>query len=211
MKIRLVALLGFALSISAMAADKNTLLNVSYDVAREFYEKYNALFIEQYKQKSGQAVKINQSHAGSTKQARAVVDGLEADVVTMNQTTDVDFIAERGRNLVAKDWRKKFPNNASPYTSTMAIMVRKGNPKGIKDWDDLAKPGVGVVIPNPKTAGNGRYSYLAMWAFAKEKFGGDEAKIKHLLTSIFKNVPFLDTGGREPPRRLCNVESVMRC
>jgi sulfate transport system substrate-binding protein len=114
----------------------------------------------------------------------------------MNQTTDVDFIAERGRNLVAKDWRKKFPHNASPYTSTMAIMVRKGNPKGIKDWDDLAKPGVGVVIPNPKTAGNGRYSYLAMWAFAKEKFGGDEAKIKQLLAGIFKNVPVLDTGGR---------------
>jgi sulfate/thiosulfate transport system substrate-binding protein len=185
-----------ALASGAWAADKSTLLNVSYDVAREFYEQYNALFIDQYKQKTGQAVKINQSHAGSTKQARAVVDGLEADVVTMNQTTDVDFIAERGRNLVVKEWRTKFPHNASPYTSTMAIMVRKGNPKGIKDWDDLAKPGVGVVIPNPKTAGNGRYSYLAMWAFAKEKFGGDEAKIKELLAGIFKNVPVLDTGGR---------------
>ena len=185
-----------AMSVGSFAADKNTLLNVSYDVAREFYEEYNALFIAEHKKKTGQAVKINQSHAGSTKQARAVVDGLEADVVTMNQTTDVDFIAERGRNLVAKDWRTKFPHNASPYTSTMAIMVRKGNPKGIKDWDDLAKPGVGVVIPNPKTAGNGRYSYLAMWAFAKERFGGDEAKIKAWLASIFKNVPVLDTGGR---------------
>src|SRR5688500_9098845 len=180
----------------AFAADKNTLLNVSYDVAREFYEKYNALFIDDYKKKTGRAVKINQSHAGSTKQARAVIDGLEADVVTMNQPTDVDTIAEKGRNLVVKDWRKKFPHNASPYTSTMALMVRKGNPKGIKDWDDLARPGVGVVIPNPKTAGNGRYSYLAMWAFAKEKFGGDEAKIKSFLSSIFKNVPVLDTGGR---------------
>ncbi|HEX7858888.1 MAG TPA: sulfate ABC transporter substrate-binding protein [Verrucomicrobiae bacterium] len=185
-----------ALSSGSFAADKNTLLNVSYDVAREFYEKYNALFIEDYKKKTGRTIKVNQSHAGSTKQARAVVDGLEADVVTMNQTTDVDFVAERGRNLMSKDWRKKFPHNASPYTSTMAIMVRKGNPKGIKDWDDLAKPGISVVIPNPKTAGNGRYSYLAMWAFAKEKFGGDEAQIKKLLTGIFKNVPVLDTGGR---------------
>jgi sulfate transport system substrate-binding protein len=198
MTMRVIAILGAvaALASGSFAADKNTLLNVSYDVAREFYEEYNALFVDHYKKKTGQTVKINQSHAGSTKQARAVVDGLEADVVTMNQTTDVDFIAERGRNLVVKDWRNKFPSNASPYTSTMAIMVRKGNPKGIKDWDDLAKPGVGVVIPNPKTAGNGRYSYLAMWAFAKEKFGGDEAKIKALLAGIFKNVPVLDTGGR---------------
>jgi len=198
MKLRIVAVLAAvaAFTSGAFAADKNTLLNVSYDVAREFYEKYNALFIEEYKKKTGRAVKINQSHAGSTKQARAVIDGLEADVVTMNQPTDVDVIAEKGRNLVVKDWRKKFPHNASPYTSTMALMVRKGNPKGIKDWDDLAKPGVGVVIPNPKTAGNGRYSYLAMWAFAKEKFGGDEAKIKSFLFSIFKNVPVLDTGGR---------------
>ena len=195
---KVVAMLAAAAALSAgtFAADKNTLLNVSFDVARELYEDYNALFIAHYEEEKGQAVKINQSHAGSTKQARAVVDGLEADVVTMNQTTDVDFIAERGRNLVAKDWRKKFPHNASPYTSTMAIMVRKGNPKAIKDWDDLAKPGVGVVIPNPKTAGNGRYSYLAMWAFANEKFGGDEAKIKTLLSSIFRNVPVLDTGGR---------------
>jgi sulfate transport system substrate-binding protein len=114
----------------------------------------------------------------------------------MNQPTDVDVIAERGRNLVAKDWRKKFPHNASPFASTMAIMVRKGNPKGIKDWDDLAKAGVGVVIPNPKTAGNGRYSYLAMWSFAKEKFNNDEAKMKAFLASIFRNVPVLDTGGR---------------
>lgn len=194
---RVVALLASvaALAVGTFAADKNTLLKVSYDVAREFYEQYNALFIEQYKQKTGREVKINQSHAGSTKQARAVVDGLEADVVTMNQTTDVDFIAERGRNLLAKDWRNKFPHNASPYTSTMAIMVRKGNPKGIKDWHDLAKAGVGVVIPNPKTAGNGRYTYLAMWAFAKEKFG-DEGKIRSFLAAVFKNVPVLDTGGR---------------
>ena len=184
---KVVAMLAAAAALSAgtFAADKNTLLNVSFDVARELYEDYNALFIAHYEEEKGQAVKINQSHAGSTKQARAVVDGLEADVVTMNQTTDVDFIAERGRNLVAKDWRKKFPHNASPYTSTMAIMVRKGNPKAIKDWDDLAKPGVGVVIPNPKTAGKGRYSYLALWAFAKESLGGGAARFKELLGGMW--------------------------
>jgi sulfate/thiosulfate-binding protein len=198
MKLKILGLIAAvaAFTGNALAADKDTLLNVSYDVAREFYEKFNVLFIEDYKKKTGRPVTINQSHAGSTKQARAVIDGLEADVVTMNQPTDVDSIAEKGRNLVVKDWRTKFPHNASPYSSTMAFMVRKGNPKGIKDWDDLARPGVGVVIPNPKTAGNGRYSYLAMWAFAKEKFGGDEAKIKSFLSSIFKNVPVLDTGGR---------------
>lgn len=189
-------LMAAAVVSGALAADNNTLLNVSYDVAREFYEEYNPLFIEHFKQKSGRAIKVNQSHAGSTKQARAVIDGLEADVVTMNQPTDVDAIAERGRNLVAKDWRAKFPHNGSPYTSTMAFMVRKGNPKGIKDWDDLGKSGVAVVVPNPKTAGNGRYSYLAAWAFGHQKFNGDEKKIKELLASIFKNVPVLDTGGR---------------
>jgi sulfate/thiosulfate-binding protein len=188
--------LASAMASGVFAADKNSLLNVSYDVAREFYEQYNALFIEHYKKKTGRTVKINQSHAGSSKQARAVIDGLEADVVTMNQVTDVDAIAEKGRGLVVKDWRKKFPHEASPYTSTMAIMVRKGNPKGIKDWSDLAKPGISVVIPNPKTAGNGRYSYLAAWASAKEKFGGDEKKIREMLSGIFRNVPVLDTGGR---------------
>jgi sulfate/thiosulfate-binding protein len=194
---RILALvLGAAFIGNLFAADKNTLLNVSYDVAREFYEEYNQLFIAEHKQKTGQAVKVNQSHAGSTKQARAVIDGLEADVVTMNQPTDVDAIAEKGRGLVARDWRKKFPHNASPYTSTMAFMVRRGNPKRIKDWDDLTKSGTTVVIPNPKTAGNGRYSYLAAWAFAKEKFNGDEKKIREFLSGIFKNVPVLDTGGR---------------
>jgi sulfate/thiosulfate-binding protein len=191
---RLVVML--AAAISLQAADKNTLLNVSYDVARELYEGYNPLFIKYYKEKTGETVTIKQSHAGSTKQARAVIDGLDADVVTMNQPTDVDAIAEKGRGLVAKDWRAKFPNNAAPYTSTMAFMVRAGNPKGIKDWDDLAKPGVSVVIPNPKTAGNGRYSYLGMWQFAAEKFNGDQEKIKGFLANIFKNVPVLDTGGR---------------
>jgi sulfate/thiosulfate-binding protein len=185
-----------ALASGLLAADKNALLNVSYDVAREFYAEYNPLFVQHYKTKTGRIVKINQSHAGSTKQARAVIDGLEADVVTMNQPTDVDAIAEKGRGLVVKDWRSKFPHNASPYTSTMAFMVRKGNPKGIKDWDDLARPGIAIAIPNPKTAGNGRYSYLAAWAFAQEKFGGDEKKVRAFLSSLFKNVPVLDSGGR---------------
>lgn len=191
-----ILLLAIAAAATIQAADKNTLLNVSYDVAREFYEGYNPLFIKYWKEKSGQTVTINQSHAGSTKQARAVIDGLDADVVTMNQPTDVDAIAEKGRGLVPKDWRTKFPNNAAPYTSTMAFMVRAGNPKGIKDWDDLAKAGISIVIPNPKTAGNGRYSYLAMWQFASEKFGGDQAKIKQFLANVFRNVPVLDTGGR---------------
>ncbi|MGV3772023.1 MAG: sulfate ABC transporter substrate-binding protein [Verrucomicrobiales bacterium] len=187
------ALLGLA--VTAQAADQK-LLNVSFDVARELYQEYNPLFIKHWKEKTGKDITVNQSHAGSTKQARAVIDGLEADVMTMNQPTDIDAVAERGRNLIPKDWRKRFPNNAAPYTSTMVFMVRKGNPKGIKDWDDLIKPGVAIVIPNPKTAGNGRYSYLAAWAFASEKFNKDEAKIKEFMAKIFKNVPVLDTGGR---------------
>lgn len=192
-----LTLLAFAAAVStALAADKNTLLNASYDVAREVYQDYNPLFIEHFKAKTGRTVKVNQSHAGSSKQARSVIDGLEADVVTMNQPTDVDAIAQKGRGLVAKNWREKFPHGASPYSSTMAFMVRKGNPKGIKDWDDLTRPGVAVVIPNPKTAGNGRYSYLGAWAFAEARFNKDQAKIKDFMAGIFKNVPILDTGGR---------------
>jgi sulfate transport system substrate-binding protein len=178
-----------------VAAANNSLLNVSYDVAREVYEEYNPLFIKHYQEKTGVTPKITQSHAGSSKQARAVIDGLEADVVTMNQTTDIEAIVTKGRGLVSKDWRTKFPNNAAPYTSTMAFMVRKGNPKQIKDWDDLIKPGVAVVVPNPKITGNGRYSYLAAWAFANEKFK-DERKVKEFMTALFKNVPVLDSGGR---------------
>jgi sulfate transport system substrate-binding protein len=184
-----------AFTASVIAADQK-LLNVSYDVARELYQEYNPFFQKHWKEKSGKDAVINQSHAGSTKQARAVIDGLEADVLTMNQPTDIDAVAEKGRNLVRKDWRTRFPNNASPYSSTMVIMVRKGNPKGIKDWDDLIKPGVAIVIPNPKTAGNGRYSYLAAWAFAASKFNNDEGKIKDFMGKLFKNVPVLDTGGR---------------
>ena len=184
--------LGAALPLSASAATPE-LLNVSYDVARELYKDINPAFIAAYKQQTGQTVAIKQSHGGSSKQARAVADGLEASVVTMNQANDIDMLAERG--LVAKDWAKKFPNNAAPYYSTMVYLVRKGNPKGIHDWADLAKPDVKVVIPNPKTAGNGRYTYLAAWGSVVKK-GGNEAQARDLVGKIFKNVPVLDAGGR---------------
>src|SRR3990167_4106039 len=154
-------LASLALAASGVASAQNQLLNVSYDVAREFYKDYNAAFAAHYKKTTGQDVKIDQSHAGSSAQARAVNDGLAADVVTMNTTTDVQFLADSG--VVAKDWTKKFPHDASPTTSTMLFLVRNGNPKGIRDWDDLIKPGVQVIVVNPKTGGNGRYAYLAAW------------------------------------------------
>jgi len=184
--------LGAALPVTASAASTE-LLNVSYDVARELYKDINPAFIAAWKQQTGQTVSIKQSHGGSSKQARAVADGLEASVVTMNQANDIDMLAERG--LVAKDWAKKFPNNAAPYYSTMVYLVRKGNPKGIRNWDDLAKPGVQVIIPNPKTAGNGRYTYLAAWGSVLKK-GGNDAQARELVGRIFKNVPILDAGGR---------------
>jgi sulfate transport system substrate-binding protein len=180
------------LPLTVRAADPE-LLNVSYDVARELYKEINPAFIAEWKKKTGETVTINQSHGGSSKQARAVADGLEASVVTMNQANDIDMLAERG--LVAPDWAKKFPNGAAPYYSTMVFLVRKGNPKQIKDWSDLGKPGVKVVIPNPKTAGNGRYTYLAAWGSVLKK-GGNEAQARDLTGRIFKNVPVLDGGGR---------------
>jgi sulfate transport system substrate-binding protein len=181
-----------ALPLSVRAADVQ-LLNVSYDVARELYKEINPAFIAEWKKTTGETITINQSHGGSSKQARSVADGLEASVVTMNQANDIDMLAERG--LVAPDWAKKFPNGAAPYYSTMVFLVRKGNPKQIKDWGDLAKPGVKVVIPNPKTAGNGRYTYLAAWGSVIKK-GGSEAQARELVGKIFKNVPVLDAGGR---------------
>lgn len=184
--------LGGALPLHASAADTE-LLNVSYDVARELYKEVNPAFIAAYKQQTGQTVEIKQSHGGSSKQARAVADGLQASVVTMNQANDIDLLAARG--LVAKDWAKKFPNNAAPYYSTMVFLVRKGNPKQVRDWQDLARPGVANIIPNPKTAGNGRYTYLAAWGSVIKK-GGTEAQARDLVTKIFKNVPILDGGGR---------------
>ena len=181
-----------ALPLSASAASTE-LLNVSYDVARELYKDINPAFIAAWKQQTGQTISIKQSHGGSGKQARAVADGLEASVVTMNQANDIDMLAERG--LVAKDWARKFPNNAAPYYSTMVYLVRKGNPKGIRNWEDLARPGVQVIIPNPKTAGNGRYTYLAAWGSVLKK-GGNDVQARALVGRIFKNVPILDAGGR---------------
>ena len=191
--------LAFALGTAAVSvvvpaqAAEVELLNVSYDVARELYKDVNPAFIAAWKKSSGETVTIKQSHGGSSKQARAVADGLPASVVTMNQANDIDMLADRG--LVAADWAKKFPNNAAPYYSTMVFLVRKGNPKQIRDWADLAKPGVQVVIPNPKTAGNGRYTYLAAWGSVIKK-GGNEAQARDLVARIFKNVPVLDGGGR---------------
>jgi len=189
-----VAALLAAVLLPTAALAQKTLLNVSYDVAREYYKDYNPVFIDYWKKKSGETLSVNQSHAGSTPQARAVADGLDADVVTMNQATDVEFLA--GKGVVAKDWAKRFPNGAAPNYSTMIFLVRKGNPKGIKDWDDLVKPGVQVVIPNPKTAGNGRYTYLAAWAYALKKHNGSEVQAREFAKALFRNVPVLDTGGR---------------
>jgi sulfate transport system substrate-binding protein len=182
-----------ALSTTVQAAGP-ALLNVSYDVAREFYKDYNAAFIKHWKATAGEDVTINQSHGGSSKQARAVIDGLEADVVTMNQSSDIDAIADRAKLLPA-DWAKRLPNNAAPTSSTTVILVRKGNPKGIKDWSDLAKPGVSVVIPNPKITGNGRYTYVAAWG-AAIKSGKSPAQAREMVQAIFANVPVFDGGGR---------------
>ena len=174
-------------------ASAQTLLNGSYDVAREFYKDYNAAFVTHYKKTTGKDVKIDQSHAGSSAVARSVADGLDADVVTMNTSTDIDFLAEVG--VVAKDWSKRFPDNASPTTSTMLFLVRNGNPKGIKDWDDLIKPGMQVVVVNPKTGGNGRYAYLGAWGYVKKK-GGSDAEAADFVAKLYKNVPVLASGGR---------------
>jgi sulfate transport system substrate-binding protein len=187
------ALATLALSVSALASAQ-TLLNASYDVAREFYKDYNAAFVTHYKKATGKDVKIDQSHAGSSAQARAVNDGLDADVVTMNTTTDIEFLASKG--LVAPDWTKRFPGNASPTTSTMLFLVRNGNPKNIKDWDDLIKPGVQVIVVNPKTGGNGRMAYLAAWGSVRKK-GGTDAQAAEYVSKLYKNVPVLAKGGRD--------------
>ena len=188
-----IALLA-ALSLAGLAAQAQTLLNASYDVAREFYKDYNAAFVAHYKKTTGKDVKIDQAHGGSSAQARAVNDGLDADVVTMNTTTDVDFLASTG--VVAKDWQKRFPNNASPTTSTMLFLTRNGNPKNIKDWDDLTKPGIQVIVVNPKTGGNGRMAYLAAWGYAKKK-GASDAQAAEFVGKLYKNVPVLAKGGRD--------------
>jgi sulfate transport system substrate-binding protein len=179
--------------IGLVAAD-TSLLNVSYDVTREFYKDYNAAFVRQWKRRTGETITVNQSHGGSSKQARAVADGLEADVITMNQANDIDLLVERG-GLVAADWQKRLPNNSVPYTSTTVFLVRKGNPKGIRDWDDLVKPGTAVIIPNPKTSGNGRYTYLAAWGYTIRN-GGKPDDAREFVARLFRNVPILDSGGR---------------
>ena len=192
----LIAALIAAVSLSGgLARADATLLNVSYDVTRELYKDINPAFIKAWQAKGGEKLTINQSHGGSSRQAMSVAAGLEADVVTMNQSTDIDILVERG-GLVAKDWRKRFPNGAAPYTSTSVFLVRKGNPKNIKDWDDLVKPGVAVIVPNPKTSGNGRYTYLAAWGYAKQLKGGSDASAKDFVKRLFANVPILDGGGR---------------
>lgn len=184
----------FALAASSWASAEVSLLNVSYDVAREFYKDINPAFAAHYKKTTGKDVTVTQSHAGSSAQARAVADGLAADVVTMNTTTDVDFLAERG--VVAKDWRKRFPHNAAPTRSTMLFLVRNGNPKGIKDWNDLVKPGVKVIVVNPKTGGNGRMAYLAAWGYVRST-GGTDAQAAEFVRKLYQNVPVLARGGRD--------------
>ena len=195
LKSTLVATLALGLSAAAVSARADTtLLNVSYDVTREFYKEYNQAFTKQWKQTTGESVTVNQSHGGSSKQAGSVIAGLAADVITMNQASDIDILAERG-GLVPADWALRLPNNSAPTTSVTVILVRKGNPKAIKDWADLAKPGVSVVIPNPKTSGNGRYTYLAAWG-SVIKSGGKPEQAKALVTQLFANVPVFDGGGR---------------
>jgi sulfate transport system substrate-binding protein len=189
----LVGALAFIHPLTAAAEDV-TLLNVSYDPTRELYADFNQAFAKHWKEKTGQTVTIQQSHGGAGKQARAVIDGLEADVVTLALAYDIDAIAEKA-GLFPKDWQARLPNNSSPYTSTIVFLVRKGNPKGIKDWDDLVKEGVSVITPNPKTSGGARWNYLAAWAYAKKKLGSDEGA-KDFVTKLYKNVAVLDSGAR---------------
>ena len=171
------------------------LLNVSYDPTRELYDEFNQAFAKYWREKTGQKVSVNQSHGGSGKQARAVIDGLEADVVTLALSMDIDMIVERA-GLIDKSWRSRLPKGSAPYTSTIVFLVRKGNPKNIQDWDDLARPGLSVITPNPKTSGGARWNYLAAWGYANKKFSGSEKKILEFVAAIYKNVPVLDTGAR---------------
>ena len=172
-----------------------TLLNVSYDPTREFYVDFNKAFAKHWKANTGQDVTVKQSHGGSGKQARSIIDGLQADVATLALAGDTDALVTHGA-LIPKDWQKRLPHNSSPYTSTIVLVVRAGNPKGIKDWDDLVKPGVKVITPNPKTSGGARWNYLAAWEYAKRKAGGDDAKAKAFVAQLYQNVPVLDTGAR---------------
>lgn len=186
----------FAAAIpGAKAAETKTLLNVSYDPTRELYQEINAAFVKDWQAKTGQSLKINQSHGGSGKQARSVIDGLEADVVTLALAYDIDAIAEKA-GLLPADWQTRLPNASAPYTSTIVFLVRKGNPKHIKDWDDLIKPGVSVITPNPKTSGGARWNHLAAWGYALNKWNNDPAKAEDFVTALYRNVPVLDSGAR---------------
>jgi sulfate transport system substrate-binding protein len=206
MKLPLLATAGALLAIALLPSCKpsgerggtreaDTLLNVSYDPTREFYSEFNKAFAGHWKETTGQTITINQSHGGSGKQARSVIDGLEADVVTLALAGDIDVLHKEAKLLPA-DWQAKLPDNSSPYTSTIVFVVRKGNPKGIKDWPDLVKDGVEVITPNPKTSGGARWNYLAAWAWAEHEFAGDETKVKDYIKALFKHVPILDSGAR---------------
>ncbi len=184
----------FGLGGAAMAKDIE-LLNVSYDPTREFYKEFNVEFARHWRDKTGDTVAVIQSHGGAGKQARAVIDGLEADVVTLALAYDIDAIAEK-TSKIPQDWQSRLPHNSAPYTSTIVFLVRKGNPKGIADWSDLAKPGIQVITPNPKTSGGARWNYLAAWAWASDRFGGDEVKVRDYVSRLFRNVPVLDSGAR---------------
>jgi len=195
MKTFLVSTLA-AVSLAATASAANVeLLNVSYDPTRELYEEFNAAFAKHWKAQTGDNVTIKQSHGGAGKQARAVIDGLPADVVTLALAYDIDAIAERTK-LFPANWQSRLPHNSAPYTSTIVLLVRKGNPKNIRDWDDLVKPGVSVITPNPKTSGGARWNFLAAWAYASRKFNGDEGKVRDFIGQLFRNVPVLDSGAR---------------
>jgi len=193
--ITVIAGIALAAGASAAALAKDIkLLNVSYDPTRELYQDFNQAFARYWKEKTGDTVVVNQSHGGAGKQARAVIDGLEADVVTLALAYDIDQISEK-TGWFPKDWQSRLPNNSSPYTSTVVFLVRKGNPRGIRDWDDLVKPGVGVITPNPKTSGGARWNYLAAWAYALDKYGSEQAA-RDFVTKLFRNVPVLDSGAR---------------
>ena len=198
MLLRRLTLLAAGLTMAwlgvAAADSKDTLLNVSYDPTREFYVEFNKAFARKWEAETGRALTVRQSHGGSGKQARSVIDGLDADIVTLALGYDIDAIADAG--LLPKDWQSRLPNNSAPYTSTIVFLVKKGNPKGIKDWNDLVKPGVQVITPNPKTSGGARWNYLAAWAYALQANGGDETKAKEFVSQLLKNVPVLDSGAR---------------
>jgi len=192
---KLWSLIAAALITAPSFAKDITLLNVSYDPTRELYQEFNAAFTKHWKEKTGDTVTISQSHGGSGKQARSIIDGLQADVATLALAYDIDALSEKG-SLIPKTWIKRLPNNSAPYTSTIVFLVRKGNPKGIKDWNDLVKPGVAVITPNPKTSGGARWNHLAAYAYALRQPGGNDATAKEFLTKLYKNVPVLDTGAR---------------